>query len=96
MVSCNYERLNWFLSVVKYICFFKFFGALCSTSLKFSHFNAIVLSQDDKDDGTFQGESGGPFDNEINVEISRPDPDRRDVVGCFQRIFLKQMTSLLT
>ena len=45
--------------------------------MKFSDFNAIVLSQDDKDDGTFQGENGGPFDNEINVEISRP--DKRDV-----------------
>ena len=55
-----------------------------------------MLSQDDKDDGTFQGENGGPFDNEINVEISRPDPDRRDVVGCFKKSFLKQMTSLLT
>ena len=90
MVSCNYERLNWFLSVVKYI-----FEALCSTSLKFSHFNAIVLSQDDKDDGTFQGEGGGPFDNEINVEISRPDPDRRDVVGCFKKKFFETNDKLI-
>ena len=79
--------------MVKYICFFKFFGALCSTSLKFSHFNAIVLSQDDKDDGTFQGESGGPFDNEINVEISRP--DKRDVVGCFKNTFVEKMIGLI-
>ena len=54
-----------------------------------------MLSQDDKDDGTFQGENGGPFDNEINVEISRPDPDRRDVVGSFKKKFFETNDKLI-
>ena len=51
-----------------------------------------MSSQDDKDDGTFQGESGGPFDNEINVEISRP--DKRDV-GCFKNTYVEKMIGII-